>query len=49
LRGKVRAGLKNIGPSAGIIDSQNVKGGQLFAEPSGYDAGKKSKGANAAH
>ena len=31
-------------PSAAIIDSQSVKGGQLPAGSSGYDAGKKTKG-----
>ena len=31
-------------PSAAIIDSQSVKGGQLPALSCGYDAGKKIKG-----
>lgn len=31
-------------PSAAVIDSQTVKGGQLPALSSGYDAGKKLKG-----
>jgi putative transposase len=31
-------------PSATIIDSQSVKGGQLPAVSCGYDAGKKIKG-----
>jgi transposase len=35
---------KNAAPSAGIIDSQSVKGGELPAPSSGYDAGKKIKG-----
>lgn len=47
--GAARAGArrdakKNVTPSAGIIDSQSVKGGQLPAASSGYDAGKKIKG-----
>ena len=37
-------GVKNAAPSAGIIDSQSVKGGQLPAQSCGYDAGKKIKG-----
>jgi transposase len=35
---------KNATPSAAIIDSQSVKGGQLPGASSGYDAGKKIKG-----
>lgn len=31
-------------PSAAVIDSQSVKGGQLPALSCGYDAGKKIKG-----
>lgn len=31
-------------PSAAVIDSQSVKGGQLPAVSCGYDAGKKIKG-----
>jgi putative transposase len=31
-------------PSAAVIDSQSVKGGQLPSVSSGYDAGKKIKG-----
>lgn len=35
---------KNAIPSAAVIDSQTVKGGQLPAVSCGYDAGKKIKG-----
>ena len=38
------AAKKNASPSAAVIDSQSVKGGQLPALSCGYDAGKKIKG-----
>jgi transposase len=38
------AAKKNALPSAAIIDSQSVKGGQLPTLSCGYDAGKKIKG-----
>ncbi len=38
------AAKKNATPSAAVIDSQSVKGGQLPALSCGYDAGKKIKG-----
>jgi putative transposase len=37
---------RNEEPSAGIIDSQSVKGTAESAEESGFDGGKKVKGRN---
>ena len=44
LRPKARVALKkNAEPTAAVIDSQSVKGGQLSALSSGYDAGNEDQ------